>query len=81
MGGGNIWKYSCFLALKTGQSNTLNPIQIPFRRSETMYVVPQADRIVVVYSICFQDKTDQAIAKVFLQAYFLFNASYSSTNI
>lgn len=42
-------------------------MQIPFRRNETMYVLPQADRIVIVYSVCFDDKTDQAIARVFLQ--------------
>lgn len=57
----------CFEALTQGTSTALTPVQIPFRRNETMYVLPQADRIVIVYSVCFDDKTDQAIARVFLQ--------------
>uniref|UniRef100_K3WLT3 Arp2/3 complex 34 kDa subunit n=1 Tax=Globisporangium ultimum (strain ATCC 200006 / CBS 805.95 / DAOM BR144) TaxID=431595 RepID=K3WLT3_GLOUD len=59
----------CFEALANGTSSSLAPVQIPFRRSETMYVLPQADRIVIVYSVCFDDKTDQAIARVFLQEF------------
>ncbi|DAZ98285.1 TPA: hypothetical protein N0F65_008970 [Lagenidium giganteum] len=59
----------CFEALKNGNSSSLGPVQIPFRRNETMFVLPQADRIIVVYSICFEDKTDQAIARVFLQEF------------
>ncbi|OQS04521.1 actin-related protein 2/3 complex subunit [Thraustotheca clavata] len=59
----------CFLALHAGQSSSLSPIQIPFRRQESIYVLPQADRIVIVFSIAFQDKTDQAIARVFLQEF------------
>lgn len=50
-----------------GSSASLTPVQIPFRRNETMYVLPQTDRIVIVYSVCFDDKTDQAIARIFLQ--------------
>lgn len=57
----------CFEALTQGTGASLTPVQIPFRRHETMYVLPQADRIVIVYSVCFDDKTDQAIARVFLQ--------------
>lgn len=57
----------CFEALQNGNANTLGPVQIPYRRNETIYVLPQADRIVIVYSVCFDDKTDQAIARVFLQ--------------
>ncbi|KAG9405811.1 Actin- protein 2/3 complex subunit 2 [Aphanomyces cochlioides] len=59
----------CFLALHAGQANVLSPIQIPFRRQETIYVLPQADRVVIVFSVAFQDKTDQAIARVFLQEF------------
>lgn len=57
----------CFDALKNGSGASLTPVQIPFRRNETMYVLPQSDRIVIVYSVCFDDRTDQAIARVFLQ--------------
>jgi actin related protein 2/3 complex, subunit 2 len=59
----------CFQALKTGTASSLGAVQIPFRRNETIYVLPQADRIVIVYSVCFADKTDQAIARVFLQEF------------
>ncbi|CAK4147642.1 unnamed protein product [Aphanomyces euteiches] len=58
----------CFLALHAGQANVLSPIQIPFRRQETIYVLPQADRVVIVFSVAFQDKTDQAIAREFAEA-------------
>jgi hypothetical protein len=57
----------CFEALQNGNASTLAPVQIPYRRNETIYVLPQADRIVIVYSVCFEDKTDQAIARIFLQ--------------
>lgn len=59
----------CFSALKAGTSASLSPIQIPYRPNEKIYVQPQADRIVIVYSVCFDDKTDQAIARTFLQEY------------
>ncbi|KUF93733.1 Sulfatase protein [Phytophthora nicotianae] len=59
----------CFEALQNGNASTLGPVQIPYRRNETIYVLPQADRIVIVYSVCFEDKTDQAIARVFLQEF------------
>lgn len=56
-----------FKALSAGSSAALSPIQIPFRKNETMYIQPQADRIILVFSIVFADKTDQALARVFLQ--------------
>lgn len=59
----------CFSALKAGTSASLSPIQLPYRPNENIYVQPQADRIVMVYSICFDDKTDQAIARTFLQEF------------
>lgn len=59
----------CFEALANGTSSGLAPVQIPFRRNETMYVLPQQDRIIIVYSVCFDDKTDQAVARVFLQEF------------
>eukprot|EP00644_Phytophthora_capsici_P006780 jgi/Phyca11/504480/fgenesh2_kg.PHYCAscaffold_8_\ len=59
----------CFEALQNGNASSLGAVQIPYRRNETMYVLPQADRIIIVYSVCFEDKTDQAIARVFLQEF------------
>lgn len=59
----------CFVAMATGTSAALRPIQLNYRQRETLYIQPKEDRIVVVYSICFEDKTDQAIARVFLQEF------------
>ncbi|RLN46293.1 hypothetical protein BBJ29_003778 [Phytophthora kernoviae] len=59
----------CFEALQNGNASSLGPVQVPYRRNETIYVLPQADRIVIVYSVCFEDKTDQAVARVFLQEF------------
>ena len=60
---------TCFEALKKGSASSLSPIEIPFRPTEKIYVQPKDDRIVVVFSVCFEDKTDQAIARVFLQVH------------
>nr|CCA15961.1 peptidase putative [Albugo laibachii Nc14] len=57
----------CFQALKAGNAASLGAIQIPFRQYESIYILPQLDRVVVVFSVLFEDKTDQAIARVFLQ--------------
>lgn len=57
------------MALKNGKGDGLSSIEIPFRKLESMYVRPQDDRIIVVYSVVFEDKTDQAIAKTFLQEF------------
>eukprot|EP00742_Colponemidia_sp_Colp-10_P000686 GILJ01000747.1.p1 GENE.GILJ01000747.1~~GILJ01000747.1.p1 ORF type:complete len:318 (+),score=44.37 GILJ01000747.1:92-955(+) len=40
--------------------------EVQFRRKEIMYVVPQEDRITVVFSVHFTEDTDAAIAKIFL---------------
>lgn len=42
---------------------------IPYREREALYIVPAADRVVVVYSVDFVDETDRAIAYVFLQEF------------
>lgn len=64
----------CFVAMMMMANNGTTsapprPIQIQYRQNETLYIQPKEDRIVVVYSICFEDKTDQAIARVFLQEF------------
>lgn len=45
------------------------PCMIPYREREALYIVPAADRVVVVYSVDFVDETDRAIAYVFLQEF------------
>lgn len=46
-----------------------SPCMIPYRSRESLYIVPNADRVVVVYSVDFVDETDRAIANVFLQEF------------
>lgn len=59
----------CFAALLAGHAASLPPIQVHYRPLETVFIVPQVDRIVVVYSVDFPDRTDQAISRVFLQEF------------
>jgi actin related protein 2/3 complex subunit 2 len=59
----------CFGALVAGQAGSLPPIQIHYRKTETLYVVPQPDRIIIIFAVDFVDHTDVAIAKVFLQEF------------
>ena len=58
---------SAFTALSTKNSTSLTKIIISFRKNEKLFITPQDDRVIVLFSICFDDKTDQAIARVFLQ--------------
>ena len=58
-----------FAAMANGASGSLSPIQIDYRASESLFIVPGADRVVVVYSVDFADETDKAIAMVFLQEF------------
>jgi len=57
----------CFGALREGARPPRAHYVINYRPSESMYVVPLADLVVVVYSIAFSDPIEQAIARVFLQ--------------
>jgi actin related protein 2/3 complex subunit 2 len=57
----------CFAALNDGSSGGMPGIQIHFRKHESMYLIPRADRITIVFSVNFKDPTDQALATVFLQ--------------
>jgi len=57
----------CLAALRDGGRAPRAHYQINYRPNESMYVVPSSDVCVVVYSICFTDPIEQAIAKVFLQ--------------
>lgn len=41
-------------------------MQYDWRRTESLFVVPQIDRVIVVFSLDFNDDTDQAMARVFL---------------
>ncbi|KAJ1440524.1 arp2/3 [Ochromonadaceae sp. CCMP2298] len=58
-----------FSALLAGTSGNLGPSVCAYRRAESMYVVPAASKVVVVFQVDFADITDKAVARVFLQEF------------
>jgi len=44
-------------------------IEIKYRDDEALYLKPEADRVIVIFSIMFKDADDVVFAKVFLQEY------------
>ena len=56
-----------FKALVAGSRPPRPYYVVPYRPTETMYVVPSDDLVVVVYSIAFEDHVERAIAHSFLQ--------------
>jgi len=46
-----------------------NLIEIRYRDEEALYLKPEADRVIVIFSIQFKDQDDVVFAKVFLQEY------------
>jgi actin related protein 2/3 complex subunit 2 len=44
-------------------------IEIPYRDDEAIYIKPEADRCIIIFSIQFKDADDVVFAKVFLQEY------------
>jgi len=56
-----------FGALLKGTKPPRQHYVVNYRATETMYVIPSNDLVVVVYSIAFDNPVEQAIAKVFLQ--------------
>ena len=65
--GGTFTRY--FDALCDGSPKSLGPLTIDYRLGESMYIIPGDDRVVVVYSVDFNDATDRAVAGVFLQEF------------
>jgi len=45
------------------------PCSLPFRESEWIYIFPQESKTTVLFSVCFNDPNEQAIARVFLQEF------------
>lgn len=54
-----------FEAVETGKP--CNPIHIQYRDEESVFIKPEGDRVIVVFSVHFRDADDQIIARVFLQ--------------
>jgi actin related protein 2/3 complex subunit 2 len=44
-------------------------IEIPYRDDEALYLKPETDRCIVIFSIQFKDPDDVVLAKLFLQEY------------
>lgn len=60
---------NCFKALQSGGASGVNPMIIQYRKKEMICLVPSNDRVLVVFSVDFQDEADRVIAKVFLQEF------------
>jgi len=46
-----------------------DPFKFDLRGDTTVYVLPGADRVTIIYSLSFHDKVDNAVAKVFMQEF------------
>ena len=55
--------------MKRGETAGSPPVIIPSRPTENMYVVPDADRVTVIFAVDFVDETDKALAWIFLQEF------------
>jgi len=44
-------------------------IELPYRDGEAIYIKPESDRCIIIFSIQFRDPDDVVFAKVFLQEY------------
>ena len=64
--GAPLWV--CFKALLEGSHPPRQHYVVHYRPEETMYIIPAKDLVVVVFSLCFENQVEQAIARVFLQA-------------
>jgi actin related protein 2/3 complex subunit 2 len=58
-----------FTALLAKTSQNLPLFAIEYRVNEMIYVCPSAAKIVVIFLVDFDDPTDKALAKVFLQEF------------
>jgi len=57
-----------FENVSSGKKET-NVVVIPYRSNEAIYIKPDADRAIVIFSIYFHDKDDIVYGKVFLQEF------------
>jgi len=57
-----------FESVSSGQKSTA-VVVVPYRSNEAIYIKPDADRAIVIFSIYFHDKDDIVYGKVFLQEF------------
>jgi len=65
---GGVFDYFFSNLMKTG-SKPLDPFKFDLRGDTTIFFVPSADRVTVIYSLDFKDRVDRAVARVFLQEF------------
>jgi len=58
-----------FTALLTNPGKPPDPFKFDLRSDTTIYFFPKSDRVTIIYSIDFKEKTDKAIAKIFMQEF------------
>lgn len=58
-----------FDALLANQSENLPRVAIEYRKTESMYICPTSSKVVVIFQVDFNDVTDKALARVFLQEF------------
>lgn len=58
-----------FDALREGRGGSVPPSALPWRKKEMLYIVPQADRVTVIFAIDFPEADERAIAKSFLMEF------------
>lgn len=58
-----------FDALLAKKSENLAPMCVEYRKAEMMYVCPASSKVVVIFQVDFNDITDRALARVFLQEF------------
>jgi len=64
---GGVFDYY-FTALVDGKKAG-DPFKFDLRGDTTIFVLPGADRVTIIYSLSFHDKVDSAVAKVFMQEF------------
>lgn len=56
-------------ALATKSSSAAAPVVINYRKEESYFVCPAASKVTVIFLVDFDDVTDKALARVFLQEF------------
>ena len=56
-------------ALATKSSSAAAPVVINYRKEESYFVCPAASKVTVIFLVEFDDETDKALARVFLQEF------------
>jgi actin related protein 2/3 complex subunit 2 len=56
-------------ALASKSSSTTAPVVINYRKQESFFVCPAASKVTVIFLVDFDDVTDKALARVFLQEF------------